>query len=229
MEIPLAGVLIGYLLFGLGLVSADVPHPLVVQGGLSPDEKLSVVVREDIEGTAGPFPTGDEVPYLRNVKAGKIIGPLQEVDTMAGGFGTVLHNVRAFWSSDSRFLAMDFRSGRLNNSVVIYRLEPLRKTWRAVPQKLPDKMTGPNAAVIFAHVFHRANEGVEAYAWLSPTEISLIEYGLMPPDPPGIAGNYFNDDGEIEIIYSYVHGRWTISTFKKPPISGTPERPMRDD
>ena len=146
---------------------------------------------------------------------------------MAGGFGTSLSNVKAFWSADSRFLAISFRSGRLNSSTVVYQILPFKNTSRAVTQKLPPDNTGPNGKDIFSHLFHRANGGIGVEEWLSRNELEAVEYGLMPIDPPTVAGNYFNDDGEIGIVYSYSGSRWRIERFIKPGILGTADRPIQ--
>ena len=219
------------LLSSVGLFADE---PIVVHGGLSPDSKLAVVVGKDNNwysaGPESPVPSAGELDvskvYLYDEVKRKVIGALEEVDTMAGGFGTSLSNVKAFWSADSQFLAISFRSGRLNNSTVLYQILPFKNAARAIPQKLPSDITGPSGKEIFAHLFHRANGGVGVEAWLGRSELELVEYGLMPPDPPGIAGNYFNDDGEIGIVYSHSGNQWKVTRFVKPGILGTSERPL---
>jgi hypothetical protein len=210
-------------------------EPTVLHGGLSPNGKLSVIVGKDnnwySSGPESAVPSAGELDnskvYLYDETNQKVIGPLEEVDTMAGGFGTSLSNVKAFWSVDSQLLALSFRSGRLNNSTIVYRILPFKNTSRAIPQQLPLDDSGPSGKDIFSHLFHRANGGVGVERWLSRAELEVVEYGLMPPDPPGIAGNYFNDDGEIGIVYSYSRNKWEIERFIKPGILGTANRPIQ--
>lgn len=67
--------------------------------------------------------------------------------------------------------------------------------------------------------------GVEG--WLSPRELEITESGQVPPDSPGVAGNYFNSDGEVGIVYLYSGNSWNVERFVKPAILGTPERPFQ--
>ena len=132
----------------------------------------------------------------------------------------MLENVTAFWSPDGRFLAVRFRAGRLAEDFVIYRIEHHGTGYRAIPQKLPDLVTGPNGAKIFAHASHAANMGAMFKRWLSPTEISVQNYRYFPPYPPASADvDFFNGDGLIEVDYAYKPGGWIVSGYKKPPDS----------
>jgi hypothetical protein len=222
---------------GIGCFAADLiaDEPIVLDGGLSPNSKLSVVISKDnnwySSGPESAVPSAGELDeskvFLYDEVHRKVIGPLEEVDTTAGGFGTSLSNVKVFWSADSRFLAISFRSGRLNNSTVLYQILPFKNTCHAVPQKLPSDSTGPNGKEIFSRLFHRANGGIGVEAWLNRKELEVVEYGLMPPDPPGIVGNYFNDESEIGIVYSHSGDQWKIKRFVKPGILGTLERPLQ--
>jgi hypothetical protein len=153
--------------------------PVQIAGGLSPNGKIAVVVTRDEDTSQESVSSDNEHPLLQDVTNGKIIGPLEEVDTMGGGFGHVLENLTAFWSPDGQYLAVRFRAGRLAEDFVIYRIEHKGTNYRAIPQKLPDLATGPNGAKIFAHASHAANMGAMFKHWLSPTEISVQKLPLL--------------------------------------------------
>ncbi len=188
--------------------------PIVVTGGLSPNGKLAVVVKRDEDTSQDSISADNEHPSLEDITTGKIIGPLEEVDTMGGGFGHVLANLSVYWNSESDYLAITYRAGRLDYATVIYRIQPYRNSWRAMSQTLPADSTGPNGKAIFAHPFIRANGGILFEEWLGRSKVALTEYGKELTSEA--AGRYFGDDG-IGIIYSTNGSSWKIDGYRKPP------------
>jgi hypothetical protein len=210
--------------------------PIILNGGLSPNGKLSVVIAENNNW----YESGPEWPqapkgmldiskaYLYGVAEHRVIGPFEEFDTTGGGFGMSVKNVKPSWSPDSSYLAISYRCGRLDNDVVLYRVVPFQNSWRAIPQQFPKENSGPHGSEIFSHLSRRANGGRGVDKWLSPSEFKVIAYGFFPPTSPSAVADYFNDDGEIGIVYSYSNGNWRVERYLKPPILGTPQRPIED-
>jgi hypothetical protein len=212
------------LLFYLSGLSAQSDSPIPISGGFSPNGKVAVVVKGDEDTSQASVSVGNEHPYLQNVRTKKIIGPLEEVETIGGGFGHVLENVTGYWSPDSRFVAVRFRAGRLSENFIIYQIKPARGGYRAMPQKLPESTSGPNGAKIFDHASHGANMGDIFEKWLSPTEIAVTKYRFFPPYPPEPDADFFDGDGRIEVLYSNRAGTWVVSGYKKPTVPGASER-----
>jgi hypothetical protein len=211
---PFLGILLVVLSLG---PQVEAENFIAVSGGLSPDGKLAVVVRRD-EDTSQASVSSDNVnPYLENMATGALIGPLEEIDTMGGGFGHVLANVTAYWNPDGRFVAIRFRAGRLAEEFVIYRMARHNKSYRAVPQKLPEPESGPDGNKIFAHAAHAANMGASFDRWISPTEVSIRDYRYFPPYPAAPDIDFFNGNGVIEVHYIDRGGVWSISSYQKPP------------
>jgi hypothetical protein len=199
-------------------VEAD--GPVQITGGLSPNGKLAVVVKRD-EDTSQASVSPDNVhPLLQDVTNGKIIGPLEEIDTLGGGFGHVLANLTAYWSPDGHFVAVRLRAGRLSQEIVVYLIKHHGGGYRAVPQKIADASSGPNGVKVFMHASQAANMGDIFQRWLSPTEFAIRKYRYSPPYPPPSAEvDFFNGDGLIEVDYAYSFGGWIVSGYKKPPES----------
>ncbi|MCE0523209.1 MAG: hypothetical protein LV480_09895 [Methylacidiphilales bacterium] len=135
-------------------------EPIVLNSGLSPDGKLSVVVAEN-NNWYESGPVWPESPkgmldiskaYLYDVAKHRVIGPFEEFNTTGGGFGLSVKNVKPFWSADSKFLAISYRCGRIDNDVVLYRILPFHDFERAVPQKLPKDDSGLHGTEIFSHL-----------------------------------------------------------------------------
>ena len=195
----------------------EAAEPVLIKGGFSPNGKVAVVVKGDEDTSQASVTAGNEHPYLENSMTGKIIGPLEEVDTVGGGFGHVLANVTAYWSPDSRFVTVRYRAGRLSEAFVIYLIEHRAGSYRAVPQKLPEASGGPNGQKIFAHASHAANMGDIFDHWISSTEIAVTKYRYFPPYPPETGVDFFDGDGRIQVFYSNRAGSWIVSGYKKPP------------
>jgi len=204
----------------------DAAEPIPIDGGISPNSKVAVVVKADEDTSQDSVSAGNDQPYLENVTTKKIIGPLEEVNTTGGGFGHVLENVTAYWSPDSRFVAVRYRAGRLSEDFVIYQIERHFGGYRAVPEKLPDATIGSDGEKVFAGASHAANMGDIFDRWLSPTEFTVIKYRFFPPDPPTPYSGYFDGDGRIEIHYSNHAGTWIVSGYATPPALGTAALPL---
>lgn len=126
---------------------------VVTRGGLSPDGKFAVAV----------FPQktefvdeADDTVLLIDQTRGRRIGPLEEVSSSGGTWGTTATNVHCLWSPDSTLLIVNFRTGRLMHSSQIYRI----RDRRAVPLSLPDAKTHPKGKLLVG-LQSTANPGSE--------------------------------------------------------------------
>lgn len=107
---------------------------VVTKGGLSPDGKLAVAVYpQKTEFTD----EADDTVLLIDQSRGRRIGPLEEVSSSGGTWGSTTTNVHCAWSPDSTILIVNFRTGRLMHSSQIYRI----RDRRAIPLSLPDAGT----------------------------------------------------------------------------------------
>jgi hypothetical protein len=114
---------------------------VVTKGGLSPDGKLAVAVYP--QKTAF-IDEADDTVLLVEASSGRKIGPLEEVSSSGGTWGSTTTNVHCVWSGDSRILIVNFRTGRLMHSSQIYHI----RDRRAVPIALPDAKTHPKGKVL---------------------------------------------------------------------------------
>jgi hypothetical protein len=152
---------------------------VVTKGGLSPDKKIAVAVfpqkTEFIDET-------DDTVLLIDQTSGRRIGPLEEVSSSGGTWGSTTTNVHCVWSPDSMILIVNYRAGRLMHSSQIYRIQGRR----AIPLSLPDAKKHPKGKVLEV-LGHSANPGSE----ISLTkEGSILErvWGYMPKE------GYFDED-----------------------------------
>src|SRR5215472_787616 len=88
---------------------------LVIDGGTSPDKKLSIVTGENKAGEFGV--------YLRDAQTKKLIGELEEVAT---GLDSAPDAYHAHWAPDSRHVGISSRADRHWEPNVIYRIENRR-------------------------------------------------------------------------------------------------------
>lgn len=207
-----------FILLSCHTTTLEADGPIQITGGLSPNGKLAVMVKRDEDTSQASVSSDNEHPLLQNMTNGKIIGPLEEVDTIGGGFGHVLANLTSYWSPDSNFVVVRFRAGRLEEEFVVYLIKHHGEGYRAIPQKIPDATSGPNGYKIFANAAHAANMGDIFEQWLSPTEFATRKYRFFPPYPPTSTDvDFFNGDGAIEVDYAYRSNGWIVSGYKKPP------------
>ena len=96
---------------------------LVIDGGTSPDKKLSIVTGENKAGEFGV--------YLRDAQTKKLIGQLEEVAT---GLDSAPDAYHAHWAPDSKHVGITSRADRHWADNAIYRIE----NRRAYPVKTPE-------------------------------------------------------------------------------------------
>lgn len=146
---------------------------VVIEGGLSPDKRLSVCVYPQ---KAEFIDEADGTVLLVNNKTGKPIGPLEEVDSTGGTWGMTTKNVFCSWSENSSLLVVNFRIGRLMHSFQVYRVTARR----AVPLKQPDIRSHPKAKILDV-LGYNANPGETAHV-TKDGHIVVIRYGFMPKE-----------------------------------------------
>jgi hypothetical protein len=96
---------------------------IVTKGGLSPDKKLAVAV---FPQKTEFMDEADDTVLLIDQTAGRRIGPLEEVSSSGGTWGSTTSNVHCMWSPDSTILIVNYRTGRLMHSSQIYRIRDRR-------------------------------------------------------------------------------------------------------
>ena len=126
---------------------------LVTKGGLSPDKKLAVAV---FPQKTEFIDEADDSVLLIDQTTGRRIGPLEEVSSSGGTWGSTTTNVHCAWSPESTILIVNFRTGRLMHSSQIYRI----RDRRAVPLSLPDTKTHAKGKLL-AGLQSTANPGSE--------------------------------------------------------------------
>lgn len=107
---------------------------VVTNGGLSPDKKFGVAV---FPQKTGFIDEADDTVLLIDQTTGRRIGPLEEVSSSGGTWGSTTTNIHCVWSPDSTILIVNYRTGRLMHSSQIYRI----RGRRAIPLSLPDVTT----------------------------------------------------------------------------------------
>ena len=203
------------------LASAEEP-PFTIEGGLSPDGKLSVVVFGNVNWNSSDAMNATEKEahaYLYNVDLKNIIGPLEEVDVDGGSWGTTRNNLQANWSMNSRFLTINFRCGRLNHDYVMYKIEQqnFKNSFRAIPQIFAPLNSGPNGSAVFLNATTGPNSGQGFEKWLTPTELSVVCYGMRPKDGNSRLSGWLTDQGQVRIIYQNSGNKWIIVRYEKVP------------
>lgn len=146
---------------------------VITNGGLSPDRKLGVAVYPQ---KTELIDEADGTVLLVDVKQKKIIGPLEEVDSIGGIWGKTTENVHCAWSADSRLLAVNFRAGRMMSSFQLYWIEGRR----AIPLTLPDPRTHPKGKILDL-LGYNANPGAAVELKADGTIIES-RWGFMPKE-----------------------------------------------
>lgn len=186
---------------------------VMVQGGVSPDSCFAVAV---VPQKPGEFvDEADGTVYLLDHKTKKRIGPLEEVDSTGGTWGSTTENVRAIWSPDGRHLVINFRAGRLMSGYQLYRIQGRR----AIPLTLPDPAVHPKGKILSV-LTTTANPGA-SLTWENSTTLIESSYGHTPK-----AGHFDEDyskyglpnfDGLLEYVYVLDKtGRWKVSDVRTP-------------
>jgi len=162
------------VLLALALMAANCPAAewVIVEGGLSPDQKLAVAV---FPQKTEFIDEADGTVLLIDAQKQKRIGPLEEVESTGGGYGSVKTNVHCFWSSEGEMLLLNFRCGRLMHGFQIYRIS----NRRAIPVELPAYATHPKGKMLMEVLTTGAN-GV-AEVWFSKDGAIMKRVsGLVP-------------------------------------------------
>jgi hypothetical protein len=158
-------------------------YALVAQGK-APNGKYSIASHGDGIGGFDHFHI-----YLMAEPGLKKIGPLEEINYI---LDTGPKAYTALWSSDSRHVAISYRSNRHVRALVLYAI----RNHRAYP------LTGPlpSAAVTHGKVSVAATAGYSthfhlrgrdlAMKWLSPQRFSLEEYASFQETTPDLARTF---------------------------------------
>ena len=198
----------------LGTASHAAEPLVIVEGGVSPNERLAIAVVPQKEGEY--VDEADTTVYLIDNRTKKRIGPLEEANSGGGTWGKTTENVSARWSPDGRFVAVNMRVGRMMMDFVLYEISRRR----ARLQKLPDAKSHPKGK-IYEELDYTANPGHMVTRWLSATQCTVEEYGLRPRDlDKGVDGSKFGlpdfDGSSLEKVFSYSDGRWTLEDLRVP-------------
>jgi len=168
---------------------------VVTNGGLSPDKKLAVAVfpqkTEIIDKSESPV-------LLIDQTTGRKIGPLEEVDSFGGGWGTTTTNVHCVWSADSTILIVNVRSGRMMRGSQNYRI----KDRRAIPVDFPESETHPKG-IPLKGIQTTSNPGGEMKITKDGTLLDRV-WGLIPDSKVDYAKHGLEGfSGTLEFHYRF--------------------------
>ncbi len=173
---------------------------LVIDGGTSPDKKLSIVSGENEAGEFGV--------YLRDAQTKKLIGQLEEVAT---GLDSAPDAYHAHWAPDSRHVGITSRADRHWADNVIYRIENRRAYPVETPEllchalpKFCQLMKELGGALTSDEIYAedgttkpwkaRHNSNYSAITkWISPTRFVISEqsqWQIKERDPSATLGQY---------------------------------------
>ena len=170
----------------------------IIRDGLAPDKHVSLASHGDGEGGSDNFHV-----WLMAEPAHRKIAPLDDIgssnhlDTGPGAY-------YAFWSPDSRRVAVTFRSNRHVVELNLYHVENRRAHLILGPSLFKDvtsRDTGPDDDM---------RRSIPEIAWKSPRRFLLKERRLFMTSDPGFArrlGSYGRvtdkfDDGRIVVEFS---------------------------
>lgn len=140
----------------------------ITEGGLSPDKKLAVaLLPQKAEET-------DDTVFLIDHRKARVIGPLEEISSSGGTWGTAATNVHCIWSNDSTILVVNFRTGRMMWSSQIYRI----RNHRAIPITFPVHKTHPKGKLIEG-LGNTTNPGSEVSLSADGTILKRV-WGITP-------------------------------------------------
>jgi hypothetical protein len=181
---------------------------LVIDGGISPDKKFSIVSGENKAGEFGV--------YLRDAVTKKLIGQLEEVAT---GLDSAPDAYHAHWAPDSKHVGITSRADRHWATNAIYRIE----NRRAYPVETPELLC--HAMPQFCHLTNelggaltsdeiygdsgepkpwkaRQNSSYSSISkWISPTRFMVTEesqWQIKERDPSTTLGKYGEAENESE-------------------------------
>jgi len=150
---------------------ASVGDWATTERGVSPDGKFAVAV---FPQKTEFIDQADHTVLLVDQIKDRRIGPLEEVFSSGGGWGTTTTNVHCAWSADSTLLIVSFRTGRLMHSAQIYRI----RNRRAIPLTFPALKTHPKGAVLQG-LETTANPGCEVTLAKDGTILERV-WGYIP-------------------------------------------------
>ena len=148
-------------------VNTQAGEPLVVvKGGLSPDRRYAVAV---VPSKPGEFlDEADTRVFLLDGQTRHKIGPLEEVDA-AGGLaaGSVTtRNVRAAWSPDGHYLAINYSTGR-SEDCQLYRLAERRPFRSSCLGRKPIPRAKCSPCSMPRHTVEESSGGRRTGRWLN--------------------------------------------------------------
>lgn len=176
---------------------------VVTEGGLSPDGKLAVAVYPQKTEFVDE---ADDTVLLIDQSRGRRIGPLEEVSSSGGTWGSTTTNVHCSWSPDSTILIVNFRTGRLMHSSQIYRI----RGHRAIPLSLPDAGTHPKGKLLVG-LQSTANPGSEitltkggtilrrAWGYVPDWNLDYSKHGLNGFEGELLFHYRFDEQGRLKI------------------------------
>ena len=176
---------------------------VVTTGGLSPDKKLAVAV---FPQKTGFIDEADDTVLLIDQSTGRRIGPLEEVSSSGGAWGTTTTNVHCVWSPDSTILVVNFRTGRLMHSSQIYRI----RDRRAIPLSLPAARTHPKGKLLEG-LQSTANPGSEinltkegsilmrGWGYVPDLAVDYSKHGLSGFEGQLLFHYRFNQQGQLQL------------------------------
>lgn len=187
------------LLLVLAWSAADLSAaPLVIKNSRSPDGRWALAVLDNRSVYDPTTPSEhDNCLCLIRARSHRIVARLPEAEIDGGGHGLPLDNIdEVCWSPDGRFLAVNFRAGRLSHDYACFAVS---RRGRAVAQKLPEIGTNPKAK-LYDGLERRANGSLIA-SWASSRELRVTDETF---------------EGVLEQVYVYGRGRWTLTDIRVP-------------
>lgn len=192
----------------------------VVKGGASPDGRyLICVLSSDGTEFTDQLKDEDHAPYLVDLDAMSIVQRIDEVSTLGGLWGKPETNVHVQWFPDSKRCGIGWRTGRLNHTFQVFRLDD---SSGLVADELPCPFTHPDS--LFENLGVGSNAGSFVETICSTGEVIVVYYGFLPNteefwNTP--EGKVF-DFNRIEVIYRLRNSEWSIATISSPGKDGEP-------
>lgn len=202
------------------LTAVRANQPYVVEGGRSPNGRWAVAVLSDRTGDEAMLAEEDHpeetTAYLIAARSKRLVAPLSDVLTNGGSWGRTRTNVQALWSPGGRFIAVNFRVGRLSHDFVCY---AVTKNGQVHRQTLSGEKTHPKWSA-YQQLKHGANGHTIVTRWTSPTGFVAEETGVhLPASDEAVQSlpdwlNGFSDT--LEWVYAYEDGRWVLKDIRVP-------------
>jgi len=214
---------------------------LVIDGGTSPDKKLSIVTGENKAGKFGV--------YLRDAHTRQLIGQLEEVAT---GLDSAPDAYHAHWAPDSKHVGITSRADRHWADNAIYRIENRRAysvhspelLCHAVPEfySLTKELGLTEEIGNFGDCdnppckVHQRSFYSEIVKWISPTRFVVKEvsqFQVRDRDPSDLLGQYGEklehktyEPGDVYHVWFKAEGECELLQGDKTRVVST--RPVKD-